>query len=61
MKLFYYLRSNINTYDMTFHVHSADKMRDLEKFINDEGIAKENIISIMQDADLNFVLTYYAD
>lgn len=46
---------------MTMHVHSADKMRDIEKFVNEEGIDKENIISIMQDADHNFVLTYFAD
>lgn len=45
---------------MTFHVHSADKMRDIEKFINEEHIAKEDIISILQDSDKNYVLTYFA-
>lgn len=46
---------------MTMHVYSADKMRNIEKYVNEQHIAKENIISILQDADHNFVLTYFAD
>ena len=45
---------------MTMHVFSATKMRDIEKHINENHIPKENIISIMQDSDKNFVVTYYA-
>lgn len=43
------------------HVFSADKMRDIEKYVNENHISKEDIISVMQDADKNFVLTYFAD
>lgn len=46
---------------MTMHVYSADKLRDIEKYVNEQHIAKEDIISIMQDADKNFVLTYFGD
>lgn len=46
---------------MTFHVQSADSMRDIETFVRDNGLKKEDIISILQDADQNFVLSYFAD
>lgn len=46
---------------MVVHVYSAIKMREIEAFINEQHIKKEDIVSIIQDSDKNFILTYFSD
>lgn len=41
-------------------VYQTDAMRDLIKFMNKEGIQKEDVVSIFQDARTDeFVIIYY--
>ena len=44
---------------MVVHVYSTIKMREIEAFINEQHIKKEDIVSIIQDSDKNFILTYF--
>lgn len=39
----------------------ANKLRELEEFVNENGIEKEMIISIYQAMDGSFHLVYYED
>lgn len=45
---------------MTMYTYSADTMRQIEKFVNENAIEKDDIINIMQDQSGCFVLFYYA-
>lgn len=59
--LILYICVALNKTHMTVELYSALKMRDIKDFINEHNIKKEDIISILQDADHNFVLTYTVD
>lgn len=43
------------------NTYITEKMRDVEKFVNENGIEKDDIISIFQQSDGDFVLTYYSE
>ena len=40
---------------------AANQMRDIENFVNESGIKKENIVGIFQSKDGDFELVYYAE
>lgn len=40
---------------------AANQMRDIENFVNESGIKKENIVDIFQSKDGDFELVYYAE
>lgn len=46
---------------MKMYTMSFNKMREVEEFINSNGISKENIINVFQLADKTFTVVYYAD
>lgn len=46
---------------MKMYTRSFNKMREMEEFINSNGIAKENIINVFQLSDQTFTVVYYAD
>lgn len=39
----------------------TEKINDVEKYVNEKGIEKKDIISIFQKSDGEFVLTYYSE
>lgn len=39
----------------------TEKLKDVENYVNEKGIKKEDIISIFQKSDGDFVLTYYSE
>ncbi len=43
------------------YTHGANSMREIEKFVNDNGIDKKDIVDIFQSKDGSFFLVYYAE
>ena len=46
---------------MRMQTFAANQMRDIENFVNESGIKKENIVGIFQSKDGDFELVYYAE
>lgn len=46
---------------MKMYTRSFNTMREMEDFINRDGIAKENIINVFQLSDQTFTVVYYAE
>ena len=46
---------------MRMYTQAFNQMSDLTKFVNAEGIDKDQIISIIQTKDGTFMLSYYAE
>ena len=46
---------------MRMFVHSGNSMRELEEFVNENHIEKEQIFSMIQDRDGVWMLVYYAE
>jgi len=44
---------------MNMLVHSENKLRDLEKFANENGITKDRIVNVFQSNDGTFQIIYY--
>ena len=40
---------------------AANDMREINRFVNENGIPKENIINIFQANDGTYILTYFAE
>lgn len=45
---------------MRMYTKAFNQLRDLQAFVNSEGIAKENILSAAQQADGTYALIWYA-
>lgn len=43
------------------YTHGANSMREIEEFVNANGIEKKNIVDIFQSNSGDFVLVYYAE
>ena len=46
---------------MRAYTKSFNMKKELESFLNDNGIGKDRIVSAFQDLDKTYVLIYYAD
>lgn len=46
---------------MKMYTFGANQMRDIEDFVNENGIPQENIVDIFQSKDGDFELVYYAE
>ncbi len=46
---------------MRLYTEAFNNMRELNKFVNREGITQEQIINIFQSTDGMFYLNYYAE
>lgn len=46
---------------MRMQTFAATYLRDIEKFVNEHGIDKKNIVDIFQSKDGDFMLVYYAE
>ena len=46
---------------MRMQTYAANHMRDIEKFVNKNGIDKKNIVDIFQSKEGDFILVYYAE
>jgi len=44
---------------MEFRTFAANQMREIEEFINEHNIKKEDIVNIFQNADKSFILNYF--
>ena len=42
-------------------VYTANQMRDIEKFVNENGIEKKQIVDIFVSPDNEYTLVYYAE
>lgn len=40
---------------------AANQLRDIENFVNENGIKKENIVDIFQSKEGDFELVYYVE
>lgn len=45
----------------TLQVYSSEKLRDVKDFVDEKKLQKEDVLSIMQDQDGNFVLMYFSE
>lgn len=43
------------------NTYAANSMRDIEKFINENGIEQSQIVDIFQSNDSTFLVIYYAE
>lgn len=41
--------------------HAANDMREINNFVNQEGILQENIVNIFQSKDGTYMLVYFAE
>ena len=55
------LQQNKQLVVMRMQTYAANQMRDIEKFVNENGIDKKNIVDIFQSKEGDFVLVYYAE
>lgn len=46
---------------MKMYSRAFNKLRELQTFVNENGIPKENIINIFQSQGGNYILNYYAE
>lgn len=46
---------------MKMYTRAFNQMKEVNTFVNDEGITKDNIINIFQSNDGTFLLVYYAE
>lgn len=46
---------------MRMYTRAFNKMSELNKFVNEIGIAQERIVSIFQSADETYLLVYYGE
>ena len=46
---------------MRMYTRAFNKMVELEGFVNENDIAKDQIVSITQSSDGNYFLVYYAE
>lgn len=46
---------------MRMRTYAANQLRDIEKFVNEYGIKKEDIVDIFQSKAGDFMLVYYAE
>lgn len=46
---------------MNMYTHSANDLRAINTFVNENGIPKENIVNIFQLKDGTFSVIYYED
>ena len=45
---------------MKMYTRSFNDKRGLEKFVNESGIGKDQIISVFQESDKSYTIIYYA-
>ena len=57
---FLYL-DNKNSYSMNMYTQIGNDLREINDFVNKNGIKKEQIVQIFQENDGLFVILYYAD
>lgn len=46
---------------MRMYTRAFNKMSELNKFVNENGIRKDNIVSIFQSVDETYLLVYYGE
>ena len=46
---------------MRMYTRAFNKMSELNKFVNENGIQKDNIVSIFQSVDETYLLVYYGE
>lgn len=46
---------------MKLYTFEANQMRDIEDFVNNNGIDRKDIVEIFQAKDGDYVLVYYAE
>ena len=46
---------------MRMYTHSFNKKVEAENFVNSQGITKEQIVQVFQEADKTYTLVYYAE
>lgn len=46
---------------MRMYTRAFNKMVELEQFVNERDISKDQIVSISQSSDQNYFLVYYAE
>ncbi len=46
---------------MRMETYAANQLRDIEKFVNEHGIEKKDIVDIFQSKDGDFMIVYYAE
>lgn len=46
---------------MRMYTRAFNRMSELNKFVNDNGIQKDSIVSIFQSVDGTYLLVYYGE
>ena len=46
---------------MLMYTRAFNKIRDLNAFVNESGITKDQIVATFQDKDGEFILVYYEE
>lgn len=60
-KSFGYICNNKSTCSMKMYTRAFNDMREANTFVNEHGIAKDQIVNIFPAGDGTYLLVYYAE